>query len=33
MREENIKTDLKEKFVNLWTGSVWLRMRTSGGFL
>jgi len=29
--EDNIKMDLQEMWV--WTGSSWLRIRTSGGYL
>jgi hypothetical protein len=32
-REDNIKMDLGEKYLVLWTGFMWLRIATSGRFL
>ena len=31
--EDNIKTDLQELDVGVWTGSIWLRIGTGGGHL
>jgi hypothetical protein len=32
--EDNIKMDLKDvEFGGLWTGSIWIRIRTGGGHL
>jgi hypothetical protein len=32
-REDNIKMELQEGDVRVWTGSSWLRIRTGGGHL
>jgi hypothetical protein len=32
-REDNIKIDIREVGWGAWTGSIWLRIRTGGGFL
>jgi hypothetical protein len=31
--ENNIKMDLKEIGLEVWIGFIWLRIRSSGGFL
>jgi hypothetical protein len=31
--EDNIKMDLEEVDVGVWTGLIWLRIRTDGGHL
>jgi len=31
--EDNIKMDLQKWDVRVWTGLIWLRMRTGGGHL
>jgi hypothetical protein len=31
--EDNIRKDLRERDVKLWTGLMWLRIGTSGEFL